>query len=1365
MAPSMTDGHLVPVSPASFRTPIADGHTSKGSNLHKLRRVKPIDSWVLPVTINGVQTFALLDTGAACCLLSKAVFEAMPRSLHHLANYPRDMKAVGNHTLSTLGDLVCDVVIQSKNYTIDMVVSSENESIGCILGMDFLQDYDCDIALRTGHLIIGDAKIKLRRESATNTIARIKLEDDVTLPPRTELAVSGRPEAMNKRLTSLYSCVEPSPTMHRKSKQQILTGCAVVQTNARHITVPLMNTSDETHVLRKGTVIGIMRATSKVCTQETPYDPLGLGRDRVSKLPNSSNSPNCQQTKPPCTLDHVAPLMNDLATDITQAQRTELQETLLEYQDVFSSGPEDVGLTDMVEHTIDTGDSRPIRLPPRRLPISKQQCEADEISKMLQKGVIEPSSSPWASPVVLVTKKDGSTRFCVDYRKLNDVTRKDAYPLPRIDDTLDALKGSMYFSTLDLYSGYWQVKMDDADKHKTAFITRQGLFQFCTMPFGLCNTPATFERLMELTLSGLTWKCCLVYLDDIIVYGRNFDEALVNLRLVLDRIRRARLKLKTSKCELFRAHVPFLGHIVTRDGIYVNPAKCKAVAEWPIPRRVKDVRSFVGLASYYRRFIPNFATVAAPLTEMYRDPKNTIIQWTAARQKAFDTLKQALTSAPVLAYPSREDKFYLSTDASDDGIGAVLEQDQKQPDGTTKRVVIAYASKSLSRSQRKYCATNRELLAVIWAVENFRYYLLGRHFNVITDHASLVWLRNFKNPEGMVARWLQRLSPYDFTISHRAGKIHENADGLSRQRCRPCKRPGCSDCKIIKLNGKPIPELPENIIDIAEDDDDSFGIRRLFSTPTDITATAVKKYNVPLDRRAAKENTAPREEKLIAAIELTQPIDFATPNQIEHADCTTIHKNDFKEATDLYIARGPTVLSKGVTVLSKGVSDLNEGISTNSPIVSSLTRTADKNEHKTYLRAARKNKRNKEKLPKKQQMPKKKLNSVATAIPNTGNSTDEDNSQVDPLMTYCSNELLQAQGLDKDICIVKKLLQEYKHKKPKVKDITQYGPKVKSLWSKWGYLRIRDGVLYREWSDNLGHTHMRYVVPESLRRSFFTALHDTPLAGHQGINRTLIHLKNRYYWPDMLSDVKLWCAQCHTCMKAKRLPINRRSPLQQQLTGSPFERVAVDLMGPFEETANGNKYIAVFGDYFTKWTIAEPLKDKTAIGVADLFYTKWVALFGCPSILHSDRGGEFKAELIQRLCDVLRVYKTFTSPYRPESDGQIERQNRTLQSMLRTFVNEARNDWDDHLPAVTCAYRATPHDSTGVSPFRMVFGHDIVLPIDLQNDVGLRQQFPTCPVAYVEWLRQTLYIGHDVARAKLKTAAARQKKKLPRKMP
>ena len=791
------------------------------------------------MSVNGIKTHALIDTGAACCLLSKAIYDQMSTSLHPLMTRSRSMYAVGGQTVPTEGDLLCDVNVNGRHYKIDMVVSSENETVGCILGMDFLLDHDCDLAVKTGHLFLGNMKVKLRKESTTNVIARIRLEDDVTLPPRTELSVTGKAEAMSKRIPTFYSCVEPSPSMKRRARNHVLTGCAVVQTNAINIPVPLMNTGEDTQVLKKGTVIAIMKAASQIDSEDANYDKLGLGIGRQPKY-KTETSP-VEGLSKMAQYEHIAPLLNNIASDITQSQRSQLQETLMEFADVFSSGPEDIGLTDQVKHTIDTGDSRPIRLPPRRLPISKQQCEEEEVHKMLKRGVIEPSSSPWASPVVLVTKKDGSTRFCVDYRKLNDVTRKDAYPLPRIDDTLDALKGSMYFSTLDLYSGYWQVKMDEADKPKTAFITRQGLYQFCTMPFGLCNAPATFERLMELTLTGLTWRCCLVYLDDIIVYGRTFEEALNNLRLVLTRLRRADLKLKPSKCDLFRAQVPFLGHIVTRDGIYVNPVKCDAVAKWPIPRRVKDVRSFVGLASYYRRFIPNFATIASPLTQMYRDPKNTLIEWTTERQQAFDTLKKALTTAPVLAYPCRDEPFFLSTDASDDGIGAVLEQEQTQEDGSRKRVVIAYASKSLSRSQRKYCATNRELLAVVWAVENFRYYLLGRHFEIITDHASLVWLRNFKNPEGMIARWLQRLSPYDFIIKHRAGKIHLNADGLSRQRCRPCKRPGCSDCKLIRIKGQAVKEIQPDIMNADEEDDDFVTIRSLFAESTKPEAAVLSK--------------------------------------------------------------------------------------------------------------------------------------------------------------------------------------------------------------------------------------------------------------------------------------------------------------------------------------------------------------------------------------------------------------------------------------------------------------------------------------------------------------------------------------------
>ncbi len=275
--------------------------------------------------------------------------------------------------------------------------------------------------------------------------------------------------------------------------------------------------------------------------------------------------------------EYLQPLMEGVADDLTLQQWEELAAAIYEYRDVFSSGPTDMGRTGLVKHTIDTGHQRPIRLLPHRLPITKQESEKEEVQKMLDRGVIEPCQSSWASSVVLVTKKDGTTRFCVDYRKLNDVTRKDAYPLLQIDNMLDALHSSRYFSTLDLYSGYWQVEMDEQDIDKTAFVTRQGLFRFTVMPFGLCNAPATFERLMELVLKDLNWKVYLIYLDDIIVYGVGFYLPLDRLKMVWKRIREANLKLKPTKCCLMRAQVPYLGHIVSREGIGVDPAKTEAV--------------------------------------------------------------------------------------------------------------------------------------------------------------------------------------------------------------------------------------------------------------------------------------------------------------------------------------------------------------------------------------------------------------------------------------------------------------------------------------------------------------------------------------------------------------------------------------------------------------------------------------------------------------------------------------------------------------------------------------------------------------------------------------------------------------------
>ena len=426
------------------------------------------------------------------------------------------------------------------------------------------------------------------------------------------------------------------------------------------------------------------------------------------------------------------------------------------------------------------------------MPLSPQKIKQEEacVEEMLAGGQIEPSDSPWSAPVVLVTKKDGSTRFCVDYRRLNLATVKDAYPLPRIDDTLDMLAGKRWFSTLDLASGYWQVSLSPDARCKTAFATHSGLFQFKVMPFGLCNAPATFERLMDRVLQGLRWSRCLVYLDDIISFGTTFDDTLDNLTLIFERLRSYGLQLKLTKCHLFQTSVPFLGHVVGREGLQCDPMKIEDVKSWPVPDCLNSVRQFLGFVGYYRRFISNFADMAEPLVSL--TGKDVPFVWRPACSAAFTGLGDALVQAPILSFPTEDGDYILDTDASNFGLGGVLSQIQDNVER-----VIAYCSRALRPSQRKYCTTKREMLAAVSMCIQFRSYLRGAKFTLRTDHKSLVWLHRFKDTEGMMARWLHTLQQFQFSIIHHAGREHGNADGLSRAPSTPCKQCTRPDCPTV----------------------------------------------------------------------------------------------------------------------------------------------------------------------------------------------------------------------------------------------------------------------------------------------------------------------------------------------------------------------------------------------------------------------------------------------------------------------------------------------------------------------------------------------------------------------------------------
>ena len=343
------------------------------------------------------------------------------------------------------------------------------------------------------------------------------------------------------------------------------------------------------------------------------------------ELISSLNKPSVKIVEEGVLPEHIEALAIDARAHLNEAQMGKVRALLRKHADAFAAPDGKLGSTNLVKHSIDTGDARPIRTPYRPPTFARRAIIDENLDKMLENGIIELSNSPWSSPVVLANKKDGGTRFCVDLRRLNETTRKDAYPLPNIQDCLSSLAGTRWFSTLDLASGYWQVDMNEPDKEKTAFATHRGLFQFRKMAFGLTNAPATFMRLMERVLQGLNWEQCLVYLDDIIVFGENFDQCQERLNNVIQRIQEAGLKLKPGKCHLFRTEVSFLGHVVREEGIACDPEKIDKVKEWPVPESVADVRSFLGLANCYKRFIKGFSDIALPLTTL--TGKNKQFQW------------------------------------------------------------------------------------------------------------------------------------------------------------------------------------------------------------------------------------------------------------------------------------------------------------------------------------------------------------------------------------------------------------------------------------------------------------------------------------------------------------------------------------------------------------------------------------------------------------------------------------------------------------------------------------------------------------------------------------------------------------------
>ena len=476
--------------------------------------------------------------------------------------------------------------------------------------------------------------------------------------------------------------------------------------------------------------------------------------------------------------------LNEPKDWMTEEDVLEAKRLVQKFHMIFSKHDLDLGKTDKVKYKIKLTDSAPFKERYRRIPPSQYEAVRKHLQEMLDIGAIRPSDSPWCSAVVLVKKKNGELRFCIDLRKLNMRTIKDAYNLPRIDETLERLKGSCVFSSLDLKSGYWQVEIEEESKQYTAFtLGPLGFYECNRMPFGATNAPATFQRLMESCLGDLNLNWCIIYLDDVVVYAPTVEEHLKRLKGVFQKLKDAGLKLKPSKCELFKKSISYLGHVVSEDGIHTDPKKIETVKNWKRPHNVHTVRKFLGFVNYYRKFIKDYSKIARPLYDLVSGDnakkKTNPVEWSEAAEEAFQALIQRCTTAPVLGYADFSLPFELHIDASGIGLGAVLYQKQEG-----KKRVIAYASRTLSQSEARYPAHKLEFLALKWALtDQFYEYLYGNSFEVYTDNNPLTYVLTTAKLDACGQRWVSAIALMNFNLHYKPGRTNIDADALSRLPC------------------------------------------------------------------------------------------------------------------------------------------------------------------------------------------------------------------------------------------------------------------------------------------------------------------------------------------------------------------------------------------------------------------------------------------------------------------------------------------------------------------------------------------------------------------------------------------------------
>jgi transposase InsO family protein len=959
-----------------------------------------------------------------------------------------------------------------------------------------------------------------------------------------------------------------------------------------------------------------------------------------------------------------------LAYTVTSSSLT-LPAEFADFADVFSEeGAGSLPDASRVVHSIDLAEGKtapwgPIyALNPRELRILREYLESS-----MEKGWIQKSESPAGAPILFVPKKDGTLRLCVDYRRLNEVTIKNRHPLPLISETIDRLSGAAVYTKLDLRDAYHRIPIKESDRWKTAFRTRYGHFEYTVMPFGLTNAPATFQAYINQALAGYLDITCVAFMDDILIYSADPAEHTEHVRQVLERLRQYSLYAKLSKCEFRTDCVDFLGYRISTGGVAMDPSRVQAIREWPTPESYREIQVFIGFANFYRGFIKGYSKITQAITNllvgMVKGVKSGPFEWTPEADRAFHELKAAFESADMLQHfdPTRESR--IETDASGRATGAVLTQ-KNLVEGKVVWKPVAFLSKKMTPAELNYTTGDQEMLAIVQAFKEWRHYLEApmETVRVLTDHEALKSFMGTKTLNRRQARWAETLAAFDFVIEYRAGKTNP-ADPLSR-------RPD-------HMRGEPA--RSENTIR------DLFLSRQALPEPVDQGEAA---------------------GALVAMITRSSRLNR---RDLPSGDLRVVSRPIGGETVAEGSRQGHATRAESQRSSSPRPPPKRRGRVASRPIGGEAVAEGSLQGHATRVESQRSS--SPRPPPKRRGRPRKAPAALGARRQERDVSPDE------VLSSNSQDEGEEAQDQITNPLFPSSIVSLILHLQ------------ANDTWCKerkWESEPVRENTAGTEeqlWavdSNGLVRHKGRVFVPNdpAVRQEILRVNHDDPWqGGHFGRERTLKMIRNYYTWPELHRDVREYVATCDVCQR-KKAPRHKPYGLLQPLpkAESPWQDIALDFitgLPPSKHLGVVYDAILVVVDRYSRMSVYLPCHTSTtASALADRMLDGVFAKYGVPRSIVSDRGTTFTSSFWGTFCRDLAVKRCFSTAFHPQTDGQTERMNQTLEVYLRCYTNDAQDNWAGLLSSAEWASNSHPAAATGMSPFNMVFRYSPTLYVNIE---------------------------------------------------